>query len=166
MKKFEDITRPGHGEVSFGFIHTLGMEVVPELMAVVQKKYPNMEFSLTQATSLNLLKRLEEGAIDLCLSQEVESKIIDIEWIELWSEELFVIVPTNHPLASKETIALHEIKGEPFISIKKGNSLRHFIDKSIKGSWYYGKNNFCRRRDAYSSRVRRCRIRCVHHSKY
>ena len=142
MKKFEDITRPGHGEVSFGFIHTLGMEVVPELMAVVQKKYPNMEFSLTQATSLNLLKRLEEGAIDLCLSQEVESKIIDIEWIELWSEELYVIVPTNHPLASKETIALHEIKGEPFISIKKGNSLRHFIDKRLKEAGITAKTTF------------------------
>ena len=38
-----------------------------------------MQFSLTQATSLNLLKRLEEGAIDLCLSQKIESKVIDIE---------------------------------------------------------------------------------------
>ena len=132
MQEFGDITRPGHGEVSFGFIHTLGMEVVPELMATVPKKYPHMEFSLTQATSLNLLKRLEEGAIDLCLSQEIESKIIDIEWVELWSEELFVIVPSKHPLAIKDMIELHEIKDESFISIKRGNSLRQIVDQLLK----------------------------------
>lgn len=132
MEQFEDITRPGHGEVAFGFIHTLGMEVVPELMAKVPEKYPHMEFSMTQATSFNLLKRLEEGVIDLCLSQEFESKIIDVEWLELWSEELYVIVPNNHPLAHRKTIELHEIKDEPFISIKRGNALRHFVDQRFK----------------------------------
>lgn len=127
--EFDDIVRPGYGEVAFGFIHTLGMEIVPELMAFAPTKYPNMQFSLTQATSLNLLKRLEEGAIDLCLSQKIESKLIEIETIELWTEELFVIVPNTHRFAGRETIALEEIKNEPFISIKKGNSLRQIIDE-------------------------------------
>ncbi|WP_332650277.1 LysR family transcriptional regulator [Lysinibacillus sp. 54212] len=131
-QEFGDIIKPGHGEVSLGFIHTLGMEVVPELMAIVPKKYPHMEFSLTQATSLNLLKRLEEGAIDLCLSQEFESRLIEINWIELWTEELFVIVPKKHRFANRETIALKEIKDEPFISIKRGNALRQIVDELFK----------------------------------
>ena len=29
----------------------------------------------------------------------IESKVVEIEWIELWSEELFVIVPKNHRFA-------------------------------------------------------------------
>lgn len=126
--EFQDITKPGHGIVSFGFIHTLGMEIVPELMASSQKKYPNMHVTLTQATSSNLLARLEEGAIDLCLSQKIESKVIEVETIELWQEELFVIVPSTHPLAKKDAINLEEIKDEQFISIKSGNSLRQLVD--------------------------------------
>lgn len=132
MREFGDITRPGHGEVSLGFIHSLGMEVVPELMAAVPNYFPHMEFSLTQATSLNLLTRLEEGAIELCLSQEFTSKKLDIEWVKLWSEELFVIVPVTHPLAERDEIDLIEIKGEPFISIKRGNSLRQNVDELLK----------------------------------
>lgn len=128
-EEFEDIVKPGHGDVAFGFIHTLGIEVVPELMATIPLKFPHMQFSLTQATSLNLLKRLEEGAIDLCLSQKIESKMIDIETIELWTEELFVIVPKTHRFAERESIGLKEIKDEPFISIKKGNSLRQLVDE-------------------------------------
>ena len=127
-EEFEDIIRPGSGEVLFGFIHTLGMEVVPELIAATTKQFPNMQFSLTQATSLNLLKRLEEGAIDLCLSQKIESKVIDIETEELFVEELFVIVPMTHPLAKQTSVKLEDVKNESFIAIKKGNSLRHLVD--------------------------------------
>ena len=128
-EEFEDIIKPGSGEVSFGFIHSLGMEVVPELIAAVSEKYPNMQFSLTQATSLNLLKRLEEGAIDLCLTQKIKSKVIEVTTEELFVEELFVIVPSTHPLAKRTTIRLEEIKSEPFIAIKKGNSLRQLVDE-------------------------------------
>lgn len=123
------LVMPGYGEVALGFIHTLGMQVVPELMAYIPRKYPHMKFSLTQASSYNLLKRLEEGTIDLCLSQKIQSKVVDIEWIELWSEELFVIVPKSHRFATRESISLEEIKDEPYISIKKGNALRKIVDE-------------------------------------
>lgn len=132
VKQFEDITKPGYGEVAFGFIHTLGMEVVPELMAIVPNYYPHLEISLNQATSLTLLKRLEEGVVDICLTQEFTSKLIEVEWVELWTEELFVIVPEHHPLAAKDEIYLKEIEGESFISIKRGNSLRQIVDKLLK----------------------------------
>lgn len=128
-EEFDELLHPGFGEVAIGFVHTLGMEFVPELMAKMRTLFPNMQFSLTQATSLNLLKRLEEGAIDLCLSQKVKSKLIEIEMQELWTEELFVIVPNTHPLAMRDVIALDEIKNEPFIAIKKGNSLRQLVDE-------------------------------------
>ena len=42
LEEFEDIIKPGSGEVSFGFIHTLGMEVVPELIAAISAKSPNL----------------------------------------------------------------------------------------------------------------------------
>ncbi|MEK4533481.1 LysR family transcriptional regulator [Solibacillus sp. FSL K6-1554] len=128
-EEFEDIIKPGSGEVSFGFIHTLGMEIVPELIASTSEAFPNMQFSLTQATSLSLLKRLEEGAIDLCLSQKIESRVIEIETEELFVEELFVIVPTTHPLAQQDAVKYDEVKNEPFIAIKKGNSLRQLVDE-------------------------------------
>lgn len=131
-EEISGLVMPGFGEVAFGFIHTLGMEVVPELMAYIPLKYPNMKFTLTQASSYNLLKGLEEGTIDLCLSQRIESKTMSIEWIDLWTEELFVIVPKNHRFANRETIRLEEIKDEPFISIKRGNALRHIVDKLLQ----------------------------------
>lgn len=136
LKEFErakqeinGLVRPGYGEVSFGFIHTLGLEVVPNLMAHIHKEYPNMKFNLNQAASYKLLKSLEDGEIDFCLSQRFTSSVIEVEWIELWSEELFVIVPKNHKFADRESIELEEIEQEPFIAIKERNMLRKIIDE-------------------------------------
>jgi len=131
-EEISELVSPGYGEVSLGFIHTLGMSVVPELMAHIPLKYPNMKFSLTQSASYNLLKGLEDGNLDLCLSQRIQSKIMDIQWVELWSEELFVIVPNNHKFASRDTIRLEEIKDEQFISIKRGNALRQIVDHFLE----------------------------------
>jgi DNA-binding transcriptional LysR family regulator len=131
-EEINGLVKPGYGDVSFGFIHTLGMSVVPEIMAHIPNKYPNMKFTLTQSASYNLLKGLEEGNIDLCLSQRIQSKIMDIQWVELWSEELFVIVPNAHRFANRESIRLEEIKDEQFISIKQGNALRQIVDHFLE----------------------------------
>ncbi|CAM5207073.1 DNA-binding transcriptional LysR family regulator OS=Ureibacillus acetophenoni OX=614649 GN=SAMN05877842_11632 PE=3 SV=1 [Ureibacillus acetophenoni] len=105
---------------------------MPTLMAHIPEKYPNMKFTLTQSASYNLLKGLEEGNIDLCLYEKIQSKIMDIQWVELWSEELFVIVPNTHRFASRESIKLKEIKDENFISIKRGNALRKIVDEFLE----------------------------------
>lgn len=127
-QEINGLVRPGFGEVSLGFIHTLGLEVVPDLMAHIHEVYPNMKFNLTQAASYSLLKSLEEGQIDFCLSQRFHSNTIEVEWIELWSEELFVIVPKSHKFAGRESIELVEIEHENFIAIKKRNMLRKTMD--------------------------------------
>lgn len=131
-QEIQDIVSPGHGEVTLGFIHTLGMEIVPELMAEVRRIFPHLNFTFSQSTSLRLLRQLEAGEVDLCLTQPIQSTTVQVNWRKLWSEELFVIVPKHHHLAYRQSIALHEIAGEPFISIRKGNSLRKIIDHFLQ----------------------------------
>lgn len=131
-QEIQDLVSPGHGEVTLGFIHTLGMEIVPELMAEVRKLFPYLNFTFSQSTSLRLLRQLEAGEVDLCLTQPIQSTTVQVQWRKLWSEELYVIVPKNHHLATREGIRLAEIAGEPFISIRKGNSLRKIIDHFLQ----------------------------------
>lgn len=131
-QEIQDLVSPGHGEVTLGFIHTLGMSIVPELMAEVRKVFPHLNFTFSQSTSLRLLRQLEAGEVDMCLTQPIQSTTVQVKWRKLWSEELFVIVPKNHRLAARDSIALHEIAGEPFISIRKGNSLRKIIDHFLQ----------------------------------
>lgn len=126
---------PGYGEVSVGFMHTLGMQIIPALMTDVRSIYPEMKFQLTQSNSSVLLTKLENRELDLCLISSLDYGD-NVRWEKLWSEKLYLIVPTNHPLATKQCVKLVDFVREPFISIKKGNSLRRSVDALYKQAGY------------------------------
>lgn len=123
-----NLIAPGQGEVSIGFMHTLGLQVIPALMTDVRQVYPQMKFQLTQSNSGVLLEKLEAGELDLCLISSLELGN-HIHWEKLWDEELFLIVPYEHPLAREQYVKVMQFANEPFISIKKGNSLRKTVDE-------------------------------------
>ncbi|MDN4493301.1 LysR family transcriptional regulator [Ureibacillus aquaedulcis] len=126
-----NLVSPGQGVVSIGFMHTLGLEVIPRLMAAVQKVYPQMKIQLTQSNSSTILSRLNVGELDLCLISSSNTNK-DLVWEKLWEEELYLIVPENHPLAYKKLVSVEDFASEPFISIKKGNTLRKTVDDLFK----------------------------------
>lgn len=126
---------PGYGEVSVGFMHTLGMQIIPALMTDVRSIYPEMKFQLTQSNSSVLLKKLENRELDLCLISALDYRE-NVHWEKLWSEQLYLIVPTNHPLTKKTCVKLADFVHEPFISIKRGNSLRRSVDALYKQAGY------------------------------
>lgn len=130
----EDLTNlvsPNFGEVSIGFMHTLGLEVIPSLMMEAKNVFPQMRFQLTQSNSSVIMRKLEVGELDICLVSSLETNR-DVHWEKLWEEELFLIVPKHHPLKDRDYVKLSEFAEEPFISIKKGNSLRKYVDEIFK----------------------------------
>nr|MBO2506718.1 LysR family transcriptional regulator [Bacilli bacterium] len=126
-----NLVSPNYGEVSLGFMHTLGLEVIPSLMTKAKKQFPHMRFQLTQSNSSAIMKRLEMGELDLCLVSSLETSK-DVHWEKLWEEELYLIVPKQHPLKSRKKVKIAEFAEEPFISIKKGNSLRKYVDEVFR----------------------------------
>jgi DNA-binding transcriptional LysR family regulator len=127
-KELKDLLDPEHGVVSLGFLHTLGPEIVPNLIAAFRTKFPKVTFQLNQNKSFSLIKQMELGEFDLCLITPPDTKM-EIQWVKLWSEELFVIVPIGHPLEKRDSIVLSEIANEPFVFVKKGNALRQITDQ-------------------------------------
>lgn len=127
-EEIQALLKPDQGIVSLGFLHTLGTTLVPDLIGSFQQEYPNIAFQLKQNHSYWLLERLKSGDLDLCLLASIKPED-PIQWIKLWSEELFVFVPNDHPLASRQSITLNEISGERFILLKKGYALRMTVDE-------------------------------------
>ncbi|WP_058303389.1 LysR family transcriptional regulator [Gorillibacterium timonense] len=127
-KELEDLLHPDHGEVSLGFLHTLGYEHIPWLIAEFQQKNPNIQFQLHEHSTPRLLQQLEAGDIDLCMASPRETAL-RVQWENLWYDELCVIVPKQHRLADSGSILLNEIRDEPFIPFKKGFGMRHITDE-------------------------------------
>ena len=123
LKELQQLVDPNHGEISLGFLHTLGTNIVPDLIRLFRTKHPDIHFSLKQNYTHLQLKHLLSGDLDLCLMAKMDVPK-PINWTELWRDELFAIVPSDHPLSKRSSITIHELANESFILMKPGYALR------------------------------------------
>ncbi|GGA26804.1 LysR family transcriptional regulator [Psychrobacillus lasiicapitis] len=127
LNDIQQLIDPEQGEITLGFLHTLGTSTVPNIIRAFHYKYPHITFQFKQNHTHTLLKQLKSGELDLCLVASIDYEK-PIDWIELWRDELFVIVPIHHPLANRKSISINELIHESFISMKKGYALRKTTD--------------------------------------
>lgn len=128
LEDIQQLINPEKGEVSLGFLHTLGTSTVPNIIRAFHKQFPHITFQFKQNHTHTQLQQLKTGELDLCLLASMEEEN-QIEWTELWRDELYIIIQNNHPLASHKSISLNDIAGESFISMKKGYALRKTTDE-------------------------------------
>ncbi|MCE5285245.1 MAG: LysR family transcriptional regulator [Pelosinus sp.] len=134
-KEVHDLLDPDFGTVSIAFIHSMGSNIIPQLVGRFREKYPGIQFRLSQNASNFLLEQLEAGEIDLCLCSPGNNKE-SIDWAPLFKEELFIAVHKGHRLAGQSSIRLEEIAAEPIITVKKNYGLR------ILAEQYFGAAGF------------------------
>ncbi|MED3728975.1 LysR family transcriptional regulator [Priestia filamentosa] len=127
-EEIQSLLKPDQGEISLGFLHTLGTTIVPSLIAGFKRKYPKVYFQLHQNHSNWLQEKLKSGELDLCLlaSFPIEPPV---NWTPLWNEELFLFLPKGHRLAIRERVTIEDIAKEPFILMRAGYALRVTIDQ-------------------------------------
>lgn len=115
--------------VSLGFLGTFGVTLVPELVRGYRAHVDELPpFRLLQGSAPFLRARLEARDIDLCLASP-RFPDANLEWRQLYREELFVVVPNEHRLAKQEFIDLVELAHEPFVMLKPEYGLRRVAEE-------------------------------------
>jgi LysR family transcriptional regulator, transcription activator of glutamate synthase operon len=118
------------GTVSLGFLHSLGLEMVPGLIKEYRRKHPGIQFTLlVQRSGEMLMKELVAGSIDLCLSVPGMFGQSDVRWNHLLDEELLIALPQTHRLAARRTLNMRELSSEPFLALSPEHTLRIIFDK-------------------------------------
>lgn len=121
----------GGGTVNVSFFHSFGGYLLPMLLAEFHAQYPEIRIKLNQHNSKFLMQQVESGKTDLCLCSTMTTAE-NIAWMYLWSEELFVAVPKDHPLAQCGSVTLRDVEAEPLITLKPNYSLRTLVDQSFE----------------------------------
>ncbi|MFE2303110.1 LysR family transcriptional regulator [Streptomyces sp. NPDC059445] len=118
---------PATGKVAFGFLHTMGSETVPGLIRAFRADHPGVRFSLVQNYGEAMLERLRSGELDLCLTSPVPDAP-DLVGRRLDEQKLRLVVPADHPLASRKRIRLAEAADETFVTLEPGYGMRRIAD--------------------------------------
>ena len=111
------------GSVSVGVIPTIAPYLMPRYTKTFAKKYPEAKLRIVEETTPILIESLRDLSIDLAiLALPLRHK--DLELFPLCTEPLFAALPKDHPRASAESLALKDLRGEPFVMLRDGHCFR------------------------------------------
>lgn len=116
-------TDPFAGKLKVGLIPTIGPYLLPRVMQRVRKQLPHLGLMLYEYQTEPLLKRLRDGEIDVgILALPVPHE--GLETRALYQESFTLALPNNHPLASKASIKVPDLKGHTLLLLEDGHCLR------------------------------------------
>lgn len=104
------------GSLSIGFLSVHVRSFLPKVIKRFRELYPKVELHLNHFPSKMLKESLEEGELDIALTQP--SGLHRIEEIEIQTvakEKYCIVMHKNHPLANYKKIKLPDLATEPFI---------------------------------------------------
>ena len=118
-----------------GFLtgHEIGW--LPRLLRVLGEEIEKIELIIHSASSPELVRALERDAMDIAFLRPDETAT-GLVFRPLVEEELFVLMPADHPLARRRAVPPEALRAQPFVSFSPGYSpsLRRVIDDYLEGS--------------------------------
>lgn len=129
IHKMQGIGR-GEGQISLGFLRTLGVEYIPQTLAAFFRTPDGKQihFEFHDGITADLIPQLKAKTCDVvfCSFADHES---DIEFVPVATQDLLLIVPKDHPLAGMDAVCLEETLPYPQIFFSHRSGLRPIIDR-------------------------------------
>ncbi|MEW4486453.1 LysR family transcriptional regulator [Thalassoglobus sp. JC818] len=110
------------GRIRIGAIPTIAPFFLPDILRQFSAEFPKANVIVQENTTDNLIKSCTQGEVDLAiLALPIPAKYLEVE--ELFDEELFLVLPPDHPLAAKKAIRLSDVEPLPFVLLDEAHCL-------------------------------------------
>lgn len=110
------------GRVRVGAIPTIAPYFLPSILKRFSSEFPHATAWVQENTTDNLLKSCKQGEIDLAiLALPIDTKHLEYE--VLFEEELFLVLPSRHPLLERSSIRPVDVQPYPFILLDEAHCL-------------------------------------------
>jgi LysR family hydrogen peroxide-inducible transcriptional activator len=111
------------GQVTVGVIPTVAPYFLPPILTAFSRRFVEAAVIVVEDITLALLDRLRAGTIDIAvLALPIRGH--EFESFPLLTEPLFAALPKKHALARRSTVALRELRKEPFLLLRDGHCFR------------------------------------------
>lgn len=133
--EIESIRHEDGGRLRLGISVTRAMQVLPDVIPIFSKEYPNVTLELTETASANLEGLLQKGEVDLALAATEPSEVnITYELIE--KESIGILAGKGSSLAGKipsgTPITLRDVEKEDFVALDISHSSRIIQDRLFR----------------------------------
>lgn len=105
------------GRLSIGFVSSSMYEIFPAILRRFRERHPAVDLHLEELDTVDQTDALLQRRIDIALNRPPTFYSTGIVQETLIRERLIAALPGGHPLASRKTLRLRDLREEPFILI-------------------------------------------------
>ncbi|MEH7524208.1 LysR family transcriptional regulator [Bacillus sp. JJ1503] len=130
--QIKEISNPQNGQIHLGIGPLTAIKYLPRLFKLFHEIYPKVKLNVIQGGVVELSELLINNQVDIVVApvnDEIRKSLKnnDIECKVLFNDEYIAIVSTNHPLAQKDNISLHDLSYEKLILYRAGIIREHIL---------------------------------------
>lgn len=121
VRTAQRIARGESGQLSIGFVASLGHGFLPKVLRTYRRKFPDVELHLVEMDTTQQIKALNARRIDLgFIGLGLTGEIPDLQMTIVSGEQLMAVLPQDHPIAkgrSKKAgpLPLSALANEPLL---------------------------------------------------
>lgn len=114
------------GKIAVGATAVIGTYFMPAVISAYHRQYPGIEIDLRMGNSDQILRMILDREVDLGVAGMVKKKAT-LNSMFIHQEELLFVCSPRNPLAARESVALSELEGIPFIWREKGTQTLELV---------------------------------------
>jgi LysR family cys regulon transcriptional activator len=111
-----DLNQDSRGTLSIATTHTQARYVLPNVVRSFRERYPDVELHLHQGTSEQIAEMVSADRVQLAIATGSEGLFPGMVLLPVYRWYRQIIVPSQHPLAKLEKVALKDIAHYPLIT--------------------------------------------------
>ncbi|MFE5700966.1 LysR substrate-binding domain-containing protein [Rhodococcus koreensis] len=115
--------------IRIGLIPTVAPYLLPAMLPALRKRFPGLRLAIIEDQRAGLLEALRAGILDVAVLALQAVACSGFVEIELYSEDLILIVPQGDPIAGEPALPLSALRDLKLLLLEEGSCLRnHTLD--------------------------------------
>ena len=132
--QISDLKQMLSGTLNIGITYTFA-PILTESVKEFTSQYPGVKLNITCGTMSEVLEMLKDRRVDfvLCFKPNITDEEIDSHI--LFDNQLSVIVSRNHPLATRESLSMDDIRNQVFAMPARETQARNAFERVFPGMY-------------------------------
>jgi LysR family cys regulon transcriptional activator len=127
----EQFSQQDSGTLSIATTHTQARYVLPTRVATLREKYPHVNISLHQGAPDQVAQMLINDVAEIGMATESLAKYEELVTLPVYEWSHVLVLPAEHPLASKTRLSLEDLAEHPIITYHPSFTGRTRIDQAF-----------------------------------
>jgi DNA-binding transcriptional LysR family regulator len=128
------------GRLRLGAFSTAGAVLVPRAVVAFRDRHPGVDVRLTELDPEEAIVQLRRRELDVALIYEFPVEevppLVDLEYVHLLDDRLYIALPEKHRLARRSRLRLAELSDEPWVQgVYRGSTL-HVLPAACRAAGF------------------------------